>query len=620
MRGKFFRRMHIYLAALLCLLLIAGCQNPAQAEAGKEKEEAAGPYWFSGKSPEEITAELTLEQKICQMLQAACYTADLEDMKAWDLGSVFSRPNGSYPSAAEWREIIRHYQEAALSSDTGLPLVYGQDDVHGVNYCRGAVIFPHNIGLGAANDPDLMYEIGKAVADEARMTGMLWNFAPCLAVNTDPRWGRTYECFSSDPEIVGALGAAYTRGLEETGAAACAKHFFADGSETWGTGEGGKLIDRGSAILTDRQIEALLDVYRAQIEAGARTLMLSFGMVNGVMMHENAEYIRILREDMGFEGLIVSDYEAVEYNREDTRKEKLCAAINAGVDMLMEPDHYREDAALILEAVREGTVSQERIDEAVTRILQLKKDLGLLEDPMQEKLQTLQKETGSQAYRKLAERAVEESLVLLKNEGDLLPLKEGMKVYVTGPASDNDRAQCGGWTQAWQGAEVPVEGTTTLLQGLQEVCAERNIRILTERAEAKEADLTLLFVGEDAYAEWYGDSPDLSLTGSLALPGCGEAIKEAGELRTKYGIPTAACIVAGRQVMISPYLDNWDSLVMCYLPGTEGRGVANVLTGEAPFQGTLPMPWYASVDQIGSQECLFPAGAGIVQGERLLQN
>ena len=643
MTGKKWK-LHTVLVLLLCIVFSVACGAPAagkesaetEEEAGKEapeeetqeqetqKEEAqmpseensqesSGDYWFSGKSPEQITAELTLEGKIAQMLQAACYTADPEDMEEWDLGSVFSRQNDSFPSAAEWREIVRRYQEAAISSDVGLPMLYGQDDVHGVNYCKGAVIFPHNIGLGAANDPDLMYEIGKAVADEAKMTGMLWNFAPCLAVSTDPRWGRTYESFSSKADIVSTLGAAYTKGLTGEGVAACAKHFFADGSETWGTGTEGRLIDRGSAELTQDQIEELLSVYKAQIDAGVQTIMLSYGKVNGTLMHENTEYIRILREEMGFEGLIVTDYEAVQYNSGDTMKEKLAAAINAGADMLMEPDHYREDAALIREAVEEGAISLSRIDEAVTRILRLKKDLGLLEDPLQERIQTLQTETGSQAYRELAERAVEESLVLLKNEKNLLPLKEGTKVYVTGPAANNDRAQCGGWTQAWQGAEVPVEGTTTLLQGLQEVCTDRKIQILTDPARAGEADLTLLFVGEDAYAEWYGDSRDLSLTGSFGLSGNKKAVEEAKKLRDEYGIPTAACIVAGRQVMISPYLDDWDSLVMCYLPGTEGRGVANVLVGEAPFHGKLPMPWYGSTDQIGSGEALFPAGYGLVQ-------
>ena len=267
---------------------------------------------------------------------------------------------------------------------------------------------------------------------------------------------------------------------------------------------------------------------------------------------------------------------------------------------------------MIIESVQDGSIEEARIDEAVTRILQLKIDLGLLDDPMQEKVQTKQEEMGSEEYRKIAERAVEESLVLLKNEDAVLPLKEGMKIYVTGPAADYGRAQCGGWTQAWQGAQRQIDGITTILEGLQEVGAEKNITILTDPAEASQADLVLLFVGEEPYAEWYGDSEDLELTGNFGIAGNRDAINEAKELRDEYGIPTAACIVAGRQVMISSYLENWDAAVMCYLPGTEGKGVANVLMGDAPFHGKLPMPWYESVDQIGSEEYLFPVGYGIV--------
>lgn len=584
------------------------------------KEESKGGYWFSGKTAEEIISEMSLEQKVSQMLQPACYTADYGDMKEWDLGSVFGTPGGSFLTAEEWSETVKEYQKAALSSDTGIPMVYAQDDVHGINYCRGAVIFPHNIGLGAANDPVLMYKIGAAVADEAKMTGMLWNFAPCLAVSTDPRWGRTYESISSDPEITKILGAAYTKGMTEQGVAACAKHFFADGSETWGTAPGGRLIDRGSAELSEEQTKELLDVYQAQIDAGVQTIMLSYGKVNGIMMHENAEYIRILRENMGFKGLIVTDYEAVQYNTGSTMKDKVAAAINAGVDMLMEPNRYEEVFRLIVEAVGEGMITESRIDEAVIRILQLKIDLGILDDPMQERLETRQKKTGSEEYRLLAEQAVEESLVLLKNEDSVLPIKENIKVYVTGPAANDDRVQCGGWTQAWQGAEMPVEGSTTILQGLINVGAKKNITILTDPSDAPDADITLLFVGERPYAEWHGDSRDLSLTGNFGLAGNGEAIREAKRLRNQYGIPTAACIVAGRHVMISSCMDDWDALVMCYLPGTEGQGVANVLMGDAPFHGTLPMPWYDSVDHIGSDTMLFSVGNGIVGAGQIQKN
>ena len=516
-----------------------------------------------------------------------------------------------YSTQEEWREIIHDYQTQALASQTGLPIIYGLDNIHGIGYCSGAVVFPHNIGLGAANDPHLMYDIGRAVADEAKLISALWNFSPCIAVSTDPRWGRTYESYSSDPQIVKELGRSYTKGMVENGLVACAKHFFADGSETWGTGEDGNLIDRGDAKLTDEQIQVLLDVYKAQIGAGVQTIMLSHGSVNGVKMHGNAEYIRKLREEMGFDGMIVSDYESIQNIEGDTFKDQLIRAINAGVDMLMEPYQYEEVHKLVLEAVKEGSISEERIDEAVRRIIQTKIDAGIMDDPLQERVQTEQSEVGSSEYRELAEQAVEESLVLLKNENSILPLKKGMKIYVTGPAADNDIAQCGGWTRDWSNVQGSITGATTILKGLVEIGKERGITVLTDPDDASEADATLLFVGETTYAEWFGDSKDIELTGTFGLDGNKEAIREAKRLRDRYGIPTISCIVAGRQVIMDEYWYDWDAAVMCYLPGTEGRGVANVLMGKAAFRGKLPMPWYESTDQIGSDECMFPVGYGL---------
>ena len=571
----------------------------------------AQTYWFSGLTAAQITEKLTLKEKVRQMLQSGYDQIKPGKLKKWDIGSVFGSGDGVYSTQEEWREIISDYQTQALASKTGLPIIYGLDDVHGIGYCSGAVIYPHNIGLGAANDPLLMNEIGRAVADEAKLIGALWNFSPCIAVSTDPRWGRTYESYSSDPEIVRELGRSYTEGLVQNGLVACAKHFFADGSETWGTGEDGNLIDRGDAKLTDEQIQVLLDVYKAQIDAGVQTIMLSHGSVNGVKMHGNAEYIRVLREEMGFDGMIVSDYESIQNIEGDTFKDQLIRAINAGVDMLMEPNHYEEVYKLVLKAVKEGSISEERIDDAVRRIIQTKIDAGIMDDPMQERVQTEQTEVGSSEYRALAERAVEESQVLLKNEDSILPLKQGMKVYVTGPAADNDTAQCGGWTREWTDVQGSITGATTILEGLKQAGEERGITILTDPDEAQDADVTLLVVGETTYAEWFGDSEDIELTGTFGLDGNKEAIEEAKRLKEQYEIPTVACMVAGRQVIMKEYFDDWDAAVMCYLPGSEGRGVANVLMGKAAFQGKLPMPWYESTDQIGTEDCMFPVGYGL---------
>ena len=610
--------------AISCIIPAAACvraEKPYEAEtmqntdntgAAKFSEQQGTYSAYSGMTADDILAKLTLEQKICQMIQPAVYSISTDTMAEYDFGSVLSKPDGSCPGGSKWKKLILDYQRAALSSEAGIPFIYGQDDVHGVNYCKGAVIFPHNIGLGAANDEALMYKIGAATADEAKIAGMLWNFAPCVAVSTDPRWGRTYESYSSDPEIVGNLGVAYVKGLQDNGIAACGKHFFADGSERWGTGENGYLIDRGDAELSSDWEKALLDVYKRLTDAGVLSIMISHGSVGGVKMHENGKYISILRDELGFDGLIVSDWESIHNISGNDFCEQMSNAINAGIDMLMEPALYRETFDAVLQGVRTGKISEKRIDDAVRHILRFKIKAGVMDDPMQEKLTTVQKECGSKEYRDLAITAVEKSLVLLKNENTVLPLKSGISVYVTGPAAENVGAQCGGWTESWNGPVTKVEGVTTILKGLKECAKAKNISIITDPTKAAKADVTLLFVGEQPYSEWNGDSADISITGALALPENKKAIEEAKKLRRDHGIPTVACIVAGREVIISKELQDWDAAVMCFLPGSEGKGVANVLTGQAAFTGRLPMPWYSDVSEIGTDKCLSRSDTGCI--------
>ena len=265
---------------------------------------------YATMTPEEIVADLTLEQKAAQMVQPAVYCVDEDAMRENDYGSILST-QGSI-GAAEWRELVDGFQQAAIESEAGIPYVYGQDDVHGVNYCLDAVYFPHNIGAGAANDEELMYQVGLITADEARLCHMLWNFSPVVAQSVDPRWGRTYESYGSDLDLITRLSTAYTRGLIDGGLIACTKHFLADGNVLYGTGEGDMLIDRGDAQLTDEQIDELLAVYQAQIDAGVQTIMVSHSSLNGVKMHENGEYIMKLKNEMGFEGFIVSDWNSVQ--------------------------------------------------------------------------------------------------------------------------------------------------------------------------------------------------------------------------------------------------------------------------------------------------------------------
>ncbi|MCQ2522052.1 MAG: glycoside hydrolase family 3 C-terminal domain-containing protein [Lachnospiraceae bacterium] len=586
-------------------------QNPPAEQIVEEQkpEEQVQQSRYAGMDVEDILASLTLEQKAAQMVLPAIYETSPQEMKEYCYGSVLSKSESL--TYDRWVSTVDEFQAAAIDSPSGVPFFYGQDDVHGVNYSAGTVLFPHNIGMGAANDPELMYEIGLITADEAKLCHMIWNYAPCVAQSVDPRWGRTYESYGADLDIITNLSVSYTKGLIDGGVIACPKHFFADGNVVYGTGEKSevdRIIDRGDSALSEEEIEELLAVYQELIDVGAQSIMISHSSLNGVKMHENAKYIQYLKNEMGFEGFIVSDWDSVQNTSPATYKEQVITAVNAGIDMLMEVSTYNEAMQIIVDAVQAGDIMEERVDDAVRRILTVKKDMGLMEDPFLKNMVTKEKATGSENYRAVAEKAVEESLVLIKNDNDILPIKEGTKVYVCGPAANNDVAQCGGWTIDWNRSYLEdIPGLTTLLEGFKKVGADCGIEIITDKRHAEEADVVIVCVGEDAYAEWNGDTEDLALCGDMGLEGNQSAILQAEKL----GKPTIACIVAGRQVIIEPYADDWDGIVMCYLPGSEGQGVANVLFGKADFSGKLPSPWYSSISQIGTGDAWLEKGYGL---------
>ena len=597
----------IILAAAVALPL-AACM-PQQVEAGD-----ANRYKnYANMTPEQIVSQMTLEQKAAQMVQPAVYRITNDDMRLKGYGSVLS--TAGHTDATQWRKTVDGLQQAAIESPSGIPFIYGQDDVHGVNYCVGAVYFPHNIGIGAANDEELTYRMGQITADEAKICHMMWNFSPVVAQSADPRWGRTYESYGSDLEIIKKLSTAYTKGLIDKGLVACAKHFFADGNVVYGTGEQSEtpmLIDRGDAKLTEAEIAELLKVYQAQIDAGVQTIMISHSSLNGVKMHENKEYIMKLKNEMGFKGFIVSDWGSVGNITGETYKDKVIKSVNCGIDMLMETDRFEECKQIIIDGVNSKEIPEERVNDAVTRIIKVKKDAGLFDDPMLTNMKTDKTETGSLEYRKVAEQLVEKSLVLLKNDKNTLPLKQGTKVYITGPASDNGSVQCGGWTLDWNSATISdIKGVTTIKEAFERYAKEYGIEVITDSKDASKADVVLLCVGEQAYAEWNGDTEDLKLNGALGLPGNKDAISEAEKL----GKPIVTCIVAGRHVILdeSDY-KKWDSVVMCYLPGSEGKGISDVLCGCADFSGRLPSPWYGSTDQIGTDKCFLKKGFGLNYG------
>lgn len=565
---------------------------------------------YATMTPEEIVAQMALGQKAAQMVQPILYSARKELMQENDYGSIYG--DEGMRNAASWRALVDGYQQAAIESESGIPFIMAQDNAHGVGYCIDAVYFPHNIGQGAANDEELAYQAGLITAEEAKLCHMLWNLYPCVAQSNDPRWGRNYECYGSDLDAITKLSTAYTRGLIDGGVIACAKHYFGDGNAVYGTGEQSdysRLIDRGDAILSQKEIDALLKVYQAQIDAGVQTIMVSYSSLNGQKMHENGEYIWKLKNDMGFEGVVVSDSMAIRNTSPETYEEQVISAINCGIDLLMEGERYDEAMSSIINAVNSGRISIERVDDAVTRIIKIKKEAGVFDDPFCENTKTVQQNTGSLEYRAIAEKLVEKSLVLIKNENEVLPIKEGSKVYILGPAADNASAQCGGWTMGWnQSPYQKISGVTTIQKAFEQCAEEYGIEVITDTTQAENADVVILCVGEQAYAEWFGDTEDLELCGKLGLDYNRLAIDKAKAL----GTPTVTCIIAGRQVILNKDdYDAWDSVVMCYLPGSEGKGISDVLCGFSDFTGRLPEPWYGSVDQIGTDECIFEMGYGL---------
>lgn len=627
------RKKGSYVFILVLLLQLCGCakhekvsQETTTGEITKTVEDSVSnqvaeesestlseEVSISNLTVEELVSKLTIEEKAAQMVQAAVYSITTNDMEQGGYGSVLSAYSPQEFLDTDWRRTVDGLQQATLKSKTGIPFIYGNDSVHGVNTCKGAVVFPHNIGVGAANDADLTYAMGKAVANEMKLTGMLWNFSPCVAVADEPRWGRTYESYSSEVSIVRELSTAYTKGMIDGGIVACAKHFIGDGSIEYDTGEGDNLVDRGDAVLEQKELDGLLSIYQSLIDAGVPSIMVNHGSVNGIKMHMHKELITdTLKGKMNFQGVVISDWESIHNLPDMDLKEQVITSINAGIDMLMEPELYKECRDDIVEGYEEGLIPLERIDDAVTRILTMKKNAGLMDDPLLKKLTSEYTSVGSDEVRAIARKMVEESLVLLKNDGNLLPIKSGLKLYITGPAADDTGVLCGGWTLDWQGKlDTPnskvIKNGTTILEGFETLAEEYNLTIITDPTKAKEADIAVLCIGEKPYAEWLGDTADMSITGSCAMENNMAAIQNCQEL----GLPTVTLLVAGRQILLEDYMKDWDGVVMCYLPGSEGDGIANVLTGKKEFCGKLPMPWYQHVDDIKTENVLFPVGYGL---------
>lgn len=645
-------------AAGLILLVIVGLVIQSQLPQKQTTENKAEQSTDSGEVDKSVymdatkpvkervaalLAQMTLEEKVAQMIQSEQMEANggatPEQVTQFGIGSMLSG-GGSAPTsgnqATDWEARINEYKTAAVNSRLGIPLIYGVDAVHGHNNVADTTIFPHNIGLGAANDPDLVKRIGAAVAEEVRATGAQWTFAPVVGIPFNERWGRFYECFGETPELVGRLGVAYIEGFQgtqgeegylgEKKVAATAKHFVGEGQVTDG-------INQGDVPLTNAEFDALLEQdkilepYQKAVDAGVQTVMITFNSVDGVKCHESYHVItELLKDKLGFKGFVISDYNGLDQVNGATHKEKVKATVNAGMDMLMEPYDWQECMYDLIDLVNEGGVSMDRIDDAVSRILTVKFNLGLFEEKIGGDTEKQLLETvGSSEHRAIAREAVQKSQVLLKNDkvGGGIPVMEALKSYknivVAGSKADDLGSQCGGWTINWQGKTGNTTTGTTILKGIQDaIGSSKTVTYSEEGTITKDTEAMLVVVGEQPYAETQGDREEKALVLSnetrTILENAKKTAKEAGN----EDVAMILVMVTGRPMTIADYVDEFDGIVEAWLPGTEGEGVADVLFGETDFSGTLSVtwPWYAKdivgkLDAANQDKVLFNRETGL---------
>lgn len=570
-----------------------------------------------------LLARMTLEEKIGQMTQAeSSGLLKLSDIETYYLGSILSGGDADPPSGNTleyWTELYETLQKRTQYTRLKIPLLYGIDAVHGHNNVLGAVIFPHNIGLGCTRNPELVKEIARITAREIRATGIQWTFAPCVTVPQDERWGRTYEGFSENPELCALLGAAAVRGFQGDdlkspyAVLACAKHFVGDGGTLFGTSADGRGLDQGDVRVDEDTLRRIhLAPYPSAIQAGVGSIMPSYSSWNGLKCSANQYLLtKVLKEELGFEGFLISDYNAIKQVHPDF-KTAIGICINAGMDMAMEPTRYRQYIEYLKELVEEGTVPMSRIDDAVRRILRVKFAMGLMDKKDCLKAnRRLQKEFGSEAHRRVARQAVRESLVLLKNENQILPLSKNLtRIHVAGKSADNLGHQCGGWTITWQGQSGPVTiGGTTVLTAVRKTVSEKTLVTYTgDGKQAEGAEVGIVVIGEPPYAEYYGDRADLGISH--------EDRQTISNLK-KAGIPIVVILFSGRPLILGEVLEQADALIAAWLPGTEGQGIADVLFGDYKPTGKLSFSWPKSMSQIpiniGDQpyEPLFEYGYGL---------
>ncbi len=540
---------------------------------------------------EDLLSRMTLQEKIGQMTQAERNALSLNsDIKDFFLGSLLSG-GGSAPannSASGWADMYDTYQAEALKTRLGIPLIYGIDAVHGHNNVKGAVIFPHNIGLGATRNPELVKEVSRITALEVAATGIDWTFAPCIAVPRNIRWGRTYEGFGETPELQSMMAGPAVTGLQgdslnhPRSVLACAKHFIADGGTTDG-------IDQGNTQIDEETLRSIhLPGYIDAIEAGVGTIMASYSSWNGQKLHGHKYLLTdLLKDELGFKGFVISDWAGIDQLPGDYRSD-VKQSINAGVDMVMTPYNYEEFISTLTSLVNSGEVTQERIDDAVRRILYQKFALGLFEQPYTDR--SLTSYLGIAPHREVGRQAVRESMVLLAKKDGALPLeKDGRKILVAGRHADNLGFQCGGWSIFWQGGSGNITTGTTILKAIENGAGSSQVVFSEDGSEGTDADVAVVVIGEEPYAEGAGDRDDLSLNKN--------DVNLVQELYG-YGMKVVVVLISGRPMLIDNILPYSDAVLAAWLPGTEGQGVADILFGDFQPTGKLGHTWPRSMEQV----------------------
>lgn len=638
-----------WISASIAILawLPGGCSSPENTDAASNQNE--GLVWpsvdisrFRNEAVEQridaILARMTLEEKVGQIIQADSASVTPEDVKKYNLGSILSGGNSApgdlpYATTGEWVAAADAYFEASLDNSDGgvaVPIIWGIDAVHGHNNVIGGTIFPHNVGLGAMNNPDLVGEIAAITALELRVTGHDWTFAPTLAIPRDNRWGRAYEGFGETPDIAYKYARPIVEGIQgvfgtadflgENKIIASAKHFVADG----GTKNG---VDQGDAQISEEELRDIHGTpYIEAIDAGVQSIMASFSSWNGRKIHGHEGLLTgILKQKIGFDGFVVGDWNA-HGQVEGCTNESCPQAINAGLDMFMAPDSWRGLYENTLAQAQAGEIAPERLDDAVRRILRVKVRAGIFEAEKPSKRRWAGDETllGSPRHRSVARQAVRQSLVLLKNNEGVLPLSPGQQVLVIGERADSISSQAGGWTLTWQGGGLGNElfpNADTILDGIRDAVEQVGGQVEYSRdgSYKQKPDVAVVVYGEAPYAEFQGDVSTLLFEDV-------EAQAQLQQLKSE-GIKTVSVFTSGRPMWVNPLLNASDAFVAAWWPGTEGAGIADVIfrnsdeTIHYDFIGRLSFSWPKQPDQVSlnygvpDYQPLFAYNYGLTYGD-----